>query len=104
MTQYINKDVLVAEIKRQQRRLNILEQSNEIELRRDAAIQNGVYCSLLSFLNTLEVKEVDLNDETCKDLKYDGTCMYIANITGKTMRCEYIHCTRKIKSTERKII
>ena len=56
----IDKDALVAEIERQQRRCDILYQSNDVELRKTAAIQNGVYCYILSFLNTLEVKEVDL--------------------------------------------
>lgn len=55
----IDKDALSAEIERQQRKLCILSLSNKVELRRDAAIQNGVYCSLLSFINTLEVKEMD---------------------------------------------
>lgn len=63
MTQYIDKDVLVEEIKRQQRRLYLLSQSNEVELRKGTAIQNGVYCSILSFIDTLEVKEVDLEKE-----------------------------------------
>jgi hypothetical protein len=59
----IDKDALVAEIERQQRRLCLLGQSNEVELRKNAAIQNGVFCSLLSFIETLEVKEVDLEKE-----------------------------------------
>ena len=63
MTQYIDKDAVVAEIERQQRRLDTVGQTNELELRKNAAIQNGVYCSLLSFINTLEVKEVDLEKE-----------------------------------------
>lgn len=59
----IDKDVLVEEIKRQQRRLYLLSQSNEVELRKGTAIQNGVLCSLLSFINNLEIKEVDLESE-----------------------------------------
>lgn len=69
MTQYIDKDAVVAEMERQQRKLCLLSQSNKVELRRDAAIQNGVYCSLLSFIGTLEVKDVDLNEEIEKCLK-----------------------------------
>lgn len=63
MAQFIYKDALVAEIEKQQRRLCILGQSNEVELRKNVAIQNGVYYSLLSFLDTLEMKEVDLEKE-----------------------------------------
>lgn len=57
----IDKAAVVAEIERQQRKLCLLSQSNKVELHKDAAIQNGVYCSLLSFIDTLEVKEVDLD-------------------------------------------
>ena len=54
----IDKDALVAEINRQQRKLCLLGQFHEVELCKSAAIQNGVYCNLLSFLDTLEVKEI----------------------------------------------
>ena len=60
MAKLIDKDALVAEIEKRQRELCVLSQSNDVELRKDAALQNGVYCSLLSLLDTLEVKEVDL--------------------------------------------
>ena len=62
----IDKDALVAEIERRQRKTCVLSQSNDVELRKNAAIQNGVYCSLLSLLDTLEVKEVDLERELDK--------------------------------------
>ncbi len=62
----IDKAALVAEIERQQRKLCLLSLSNNVELRRDAAIQNGVYCSLLPFINTLEVKEVDIDEAARK--------------------------------------
>ena len=54
----IDKDALMAEIERQQRKLCVLSQYGA-EIRKDASIQNGVYCSLLSFIDTLEVKEAD---------------------------------------------
>ena len=79
MTQYIDKDALVAEIERRQRKLCVLSQSSEVELRKNAAMQNGVYCNLLSFLDTLEVKEVDLEKEIeehikeCLDIKFPTT-------------------------------
>ena len=60
----IDKAAVVAEIERQQRKLCVLSQSNEVEFRKKAAIQNGVYCSVLSFLDTLEVKEVNEKSET----------------------------------------
>ena len=61
----IDKDALVAEIERQQRRLDILGQSNEVELRKNAVIQNGAYCSLLSFINRMseEPSSDDLEEE-----------------------------------------
>ena len=66
MEQYIPKSALVAEIERRQRKLCVLSQSSEAELRKNAAMQNGVYCNLLSFIDTLEVKEVDLEKEMDK--------------------------------------
>lgn len=53
------------------------------------------------YKENLEVKEVELNDEKCKDLNDDGTCMFAANKTGKVMRCKYINCCRKIKAQKR---
>lgn len=77
MAHYIDEDALVAEIERQQRKLCVLSQSKEVELGKNAAIQNGVYCSLLSFIDTLEVKEVDLEKELIEwhkeHFKKDGT-------------------------------
>ena len=69
MAKLIDKDALVAEIERQQRKLCVLSQSNEVELRKNAAIQNGVYCSILSLLDTIEVKEVDLEKECSQYFK-----------------------------------
>ena len=66
MTQYIDKAAVVAEINRQQRKLSLLEQSGFADLRKSAALQNGVYRSLLSFLDSLQVKEVDLDKEIDK--------------------------------------
>lgn len=94
MAQYINKDALVAEI---ERRINRLEAQHADIVEGYAGEISGLK-RLLSFLDTLEVKEVELNDEICKDLNDNGTCMYIANKIGKVMRCEYINCCRKIKA------
>lgn len=81
----IDKDAVVAEIERQQRKLCLLSLSDKVELRRDAAIQNGVYCSLLSFINTLEVEEVNSDaviEKACDWLK--NNVIYTHPRTGET--------------------
>ena len=56
-----------AEIKRQQRKLTIISQSNNTELCRDAAIQNGTYEHLLSFIESLEKELPTIHPcEVCK--------------------------------------
>ena len=59
MAQYIDKDALVAEIKRM---LNAFKNSDASVDRLRASTLIG----LLSFINTLEVKEVDLKEEIDK--------------------------------------
>lgn len=57
MTQYISKSALVAEIERRLKELSQLEKASyEIGL-------YDAYKIVLSFINTLEVKEVDLEKE-----------------------------------------
>lgn len=66
MEQYISKAALVAEI---EGRLSLLEGSTghpEVVKRVEGVIK--AYKSILSFLDTLEVKEVDLENETQKIL------------------------------------
>ena len=60
MVQYVNKDALVAEIER------IYEEHTSIEYRDDVAL---VLEDLEDFLDTLEVKEVDLENTTQKGEK-----------------------------------
>lgn len=59
MTQYINKDTLVAEIKRRKELV-----SDPILSCNDLMIgERNAFFNLLSFINTLEVKEVNLEEE-----------------------------------------
>ncbi len=59
MEEYIKKTDLLAEIKR---RYKFHKERNRME---DSAIQDVLY-GILNFLNTLEVKEVDLEKECAK--------------------------------------
>lgn len=67
MVQYIDKDALVAKIER---------------LKADVLHQIGVYNKVLSLINTLEVKDVDLENEinewmthgNITDTRYDDYC------------------------------
>ena len=60
MTQYIDKDTLIAEIKR---RIILLENKSDgiISMLASGMVVNE-YKDLLSFINTLETKEVDLDE------------------------------------------
>ena len=64
MVQYINKDTLEAEIKRR---------IKEIEEIGTYLSPKGTLTNLLCFLNTLEVKDVNLNEEINKWIE-DNTC------------------------------
>ena len=98
----IDKDALVAEIEEQIEFGKFKCQQSQENGDQESYIawsEHIATCGkILSFIDTLEVKEVDLNDEKCKDLNDDGTCMYAFNKTGKIMRCENINCSRKIKA------
>ena len=51
---YIPAEKLIAEIERQQRRLLVLLScTKEVDIRRDCALQNGVYCSILNIIASL---------------------------------------------------
>ena len=63
MTQYINKSALVAEIER--RATFFLNESKKKTTSDDSSCAVALY-GLLSFLDTLEVKEVDLEKEYAK--------------------------------------
>ena len=50
---YIPAEKLIAEIERQQRRLLVLSCTKQVDIRRDCALQNGVYCSILNIIDSL---------------------------------------------------
>ena len=70
MAQYIKKDALVAEIEKLKKRF----------MKQDDEFSDGYHYALkllLSFLNTLEVKEVDLEkefDKCCENYIFDDEC------------------------------
>ena len=59
--QYINKSALVAEI---ERKLKELSKRKHREQLQSDIVEQMVYNDMLSFINTLEVKEVDLDFQT----------------------------------------
>ena len=54
---YIPADKLIAEIERQQRQLMILFNTEHVDIRRDCAIQNGVYNHILNLIYSLQQEE-----------------------------------------------
>lgn len=100
MAQYIDKAALVAEIEKRIKKYILLQQKPEMSDLQEE-LQNKIDClnSIKGYIiNTLEVKEVDLNDEKCEYLNNDGICIYALNKTGKVMSCQYINCYQKIKA------
>lgn len=59
---YIDSEKLIAEIERQQRNLIVLSNTEQEDIRRVCAIQNGVYTYILDLITSLqqEQTEVDL--------------------------------------------
>ena len=57
MNKYIPADKLIAEIERQQRQLMILFNTEQADIRRDCAIQNGVYNHILNLIYSLQQEE-----------------------------------------------
>ena len=68
MTQYIDKYALVAEIKERIDRNNerAASYSNNSEHDYFYRFEEKIYKDLLSFINTLEVKEIDLDEKVSK--------------------------------------
>ena len=54
---YIPADKLIAEIERQQRQLMILFNTEQVDISRDCAIQNGVYNHILNLIYSLQQEE-----------------------------------------------
>ena len=57
MNKYIPADKLIAEIERQQRQLMILFNTEQADIRRDCALQNGVYNHILNLIHSLQQEE-----------------------------------------------
>lgn len=57
MNKYIPADKLIAEIERQQRQLMILFNTEQADIRRDCALQNGVYNHILNLIYSLQQEE-----------------------------------------------
>lgn len=58
MNKYIPADKLIAEIERQQRGLMVLFNNMEqADIRRDCALQNGVYNYILNLIHSLQQEE-----------------------------------------------
>jgi len=92
MKQLIDKDALVVEIKRYKHkadeRLKIKGRSLAEE-RKDSALQN-LCGNLLYFIDTLEVKEVDLEEKACD--AYCKVCGHYAHTTSNHIcrqACDY---------------
>lgn len=88
----IDKAAVVAEIERRK----------EINKYRDTDDSLFEDEAILSFINTLEVKDVDSDsiqncNSICKDLRDDGICNFVLTKSGRTMHCENISCSRKNK-------
>jgi ABC-type Zn uptake system ZnuABC Zn-binding protein ZnuA len=66
MKRYIDKDIIVAEINRRIEKCNIFyivaDNNNAKDAMEEIKREIQHYKSLLDFLNTLEVKEIDLNN------------------------------------------
>ena len=71
MKQYIDKSTLVAEIKSRISDTEVAQKAGMIK-KRDADRKIRIFKSILYFIDTLEVKEVDLEENN--SYFYTGTC------------------------------
>ena len=53
----IPADKLIAEIERQQMQLMLLSNNEQVDIRRDCALQNGVYNYILNLIYSLQQEE-----------------------------------------------
>jgi len=66
---YINAERLKAEIERQQKRLILLSNTEQVSVRRDCALQNGVYSHILEIIDSLQQEQlIQINTLTWKDI------------------------------------
>ena len=60
---YIDAEKLIAEIKRQQRNLIFLSNTEQVGVRRDCALQNGVYAYILELVASLQQEQPEVDFE-----------------------------------------
>ena len=60
---YIDAEKIISEIERQQRRLIVLSNTEQINMKRDCALQNGVYESILVLINSLQHEQLNVDLE-----------------------------------------
>lgn len=63
MNGYIDAEKLIAEIERQQRRLMVLSFKGSVDIRRDSALQNGVYDYILDIIKSLQQEQSEIDWE-----------------------------------------
>ena len=79
---YIDSEKLIAEIERQQRRLTLLSNTEQVDLRRDCALQNGVYNSILATISSLQQEQPDKYETALEKAR---ECMPNVNQGGHAM-------------------
>ena len=68
MEQYINKSVVVAEIEKRMKKYATIDVGNSSELEALYGAKCKALMEILSFINTLETKEVDLEKELVEEI------------------------------------
>lgn len=78
---YIPADKLIAEIKQQQRKLTLLSNTEQVDVRRDCALQNGVYEHILATITSLQKEQpgVDLEEYIENEINHYGLSLYKAS-------------------------
>lgn len=88
-TRYVDVEKLKAEIERQQRRLILLATNTEqASVKRDCALQNGVYDHILSIINSLQQEQTDTDIEEQDDNKCP-VCGWSLDAAGCCGCCGY---------------
>lgn len=64
MKKYIDADKLKAEMERQQRRLMVLSNTEQVDMRRDCALQNGVYDNILGIIDSLQQEQPEAKENS----------------------------------------
>lgn len=102
---YIPVEKLIAEIKRQQRRLLCLSCTEQADIRRDCALQNGVYVHILNLIAPLQ-QEVELEKEiisTCKEYRItEHSDAELGPLDIKNIACYFYELGLNARKEERK--